>query len=105
MTNQELQELSKHVAEKFKIDAFHYRDRVMDANEKDWLHQDLESVMRLAIEHGLSIYFIKKFKEDKHTRVVIKSYVNLIDETFEDHDTREQAVIVAVLKALLEVEV
>jgi len=102
MTNQELQELSNRVAEKFEP----YNNCTSPCNiNGKWLHRDLAAVMRLAIEHGLSIYFIKKFKADSHTRVVIKSYGNLIDETFEDHDTREQAVIVSIMKALMDVEV
>jgi len=102
MTNQELQELSKRVAEKFKIDAFHYRDRVMDANEKDWLHEDLERVMRLAIEHMVDIENLGSLV--KASIYKTDEYI-AINETYSTHPTREQAVIVAVLKALCEVEV
>jgi len=98
MTNKELQELSKRVAEKFGI---HFQAWVGNFESVIWLHQDLERVMRLAIEHGVSF---RTFKEEEMIEgYVDDKYETTIIEEMKDHDTREQAVIVAVLKALCEV--
>jgi len=95
MTNQELQELSQRVAYKFKVDV------ICNFGDCDiWLHQDLERVMRLAIEHEIDINY------SNFQRVsAMKRYLLVNTENYKDHDTREHAVIVAVMKALLEVEV
>jgi len=105
MTNQELQELSKRVAEKFKVDAL-YEELTPMTQENPcgdsisiWLHQDLERVMRLAIEHCISLNF------DSDMVTSDQFGHEYYPEYYQDHDTRERAVIVAVMKALCEVEV
>jgi hypothetical protein len=108
MTNQELQELSKKVAIKFGIDCVVTKivaeewNGCCDCNgyvpitDDVWLHHDLATVMRLAIGHGVWYEF------DEHNRYVLAKTHR---EYFVAHHTREQAVIVAVMKALLKVEV
>jgi len=105
MTNQELQELSKRVAEKFVISATSFVHAPMVNPYVKWLHEDLERVMRLAIEHRFNISTcgdnctVTKMNK---TQRYAEYFVN---EHYIDHESREQAVIVAVLKALCEVEV
>jgi hypothetical protein len=99
MNNQELQELSKKVADKFKLFKMipdDFGDRPPTYELRDDLYNDLAAVMRLAIEHGVWYEF------DEHNRYVLAKTHR---EYFVAHPTREQAVIVAVLKALLGVEV
>jgi len=100
MTNQELQELSKRVAEKLSIsaNAWYVSQNKKDELVEKYLHQDLERVMRLAIEHCISLNF------DSDMVTSDQFGHDYYPEYYKDHDTREQAVIVAVLKALCEVE-
>jgi len=91
MTNQELQELSQRVAEKFGIDICMFTSSKI-----------LATVMRLAIEHMVDIENLGSLV--KASIYKTNEYI-AINETYSNHPTREQAVIVAVLKALLEVEV
>jgi hypothetical protein len=102
MTEQELQELSRRVAEKFGIPAKYENYPDVAGYTYTWLYQDLERVMRLAIEHELDIQFYSD-------RVKCRKFYRLANmpkyaEFYEDHHTREQAVIVAIMKALCEVE-
>jgi len=87
MTNQELQELSKRVAEKFGIDICMFTSSKI-----------LATVMRLAIEHEIDITFYKESGCSSSGDCLPKF------ESYKNHSTREQAVIVAAMKALLEVE-
>jgi hypothetical protein len=99
MNNQELQELSNKVSEKFKLFKMipdDFGDKPPTYELRDDLYKDLATVMRLAIKHGVWYEF------DEHNRYVLAKTHR---EYFVAHHTREQAVIVAVLKALLGVEV
>jgi hypothetical protein len=93
MNNQELQELSKKVAEKFGIDAYPYMG--------DWIHEDLKLVMRLAIKHFISITHVKDYQSGEYFCVIANESI----ADYDQHTSPEQAVIVAVMKALLEVKV
>jgi len=114
MTNQELQELSQRVAEKFGVEKpkGYLPDKVhLGMTERwgetehgndlivGWLHKDLATVMRLAIEHRCSI------DTSQNNGAYIWHKDKLSIEYYQDHPTREQAVIVSVMKALCEVEV
>jgi len=106
MTTQELQELSKKVAEKFEP----YYDKepfYIDTNHHGidldpfWLHQDLATVMRLAIEHDIAIstdseQAMTAFRKEN-------GGVTTINYPIKSFESKEQAVIVAVMKALCEV--
>jgi len=103
MTNQGLQELSKRVAEKFGINESELyqtdNESYPDSWLTVWLHEDLERVMRLAIEHRIPISYGVNW-----IGTVTHDYKD-ITEVVSNHDTREQAVIVAVMRALKDVEV
>jgi hypothetical protein len=104
MTNQEYQELSRQVADKFGVPASitPFRAHHLFQELPKWLYQDLERVMRLAIEHELDIQFYSdSVKCRKFYRLAnMPKYT----EFYKEHHSREQAVIVAVMKALMEVE-
>jgi len=109
MTNQELQELSKRVAEKFGINESELyqtdNEEYPDSWVRFYLHQDLERVMRLAIEHRLNISTCGENCTVTKMNKTQRYAEYFLNEHYIDHDTREQAVIVAVMKALCEVEV
>jgi hypothetical protein len=99
MNNQELQELSKKVAEKFGINPYTYMGV--------WIHEDLKRVIKLAIKYDLNISFNGSYVsiehyEDSHGVMLNKSKAL---EEISDYESKERAVIVAVLKALLEIRV
>jgi len=103
LTQERLKELSKCVAEKLSIsaNAWYMSQTTKDELVEKYLYQDLERVMRLAIEHGI------EFKVSATESCALAWFRNQV-HTFENitnDTTREQAVIVAVMKALLEVGV
>jgi hypothetical protein len=102
MTEQELQELSRRVAEKFGIPAKYENYPDVAGYTYTWLYQDLERVMRLAIEHGIGYKIYSEYDQ-------IEAHINdeegtWVGEKISEHPSREQAVIVAIMKALLEIE-
>lgn len=98
MTNQELISLSEKVAKLYKTSP----SKKILAWSKSGdgvkilpLYQDLERVMRLAIDQYVSIFYGKSYVETWCKNCP------LLDEVYAKHSTKEQAVIVAVMKALI----
>lgn len=107
MTNQEKIELSKAVADKYGIEVFMLYpsfDEMIDA-EHYWLVADWNRIMPLAVEHKIG------FSEDLNGETIIASYMSIfpelrvtVREDFADHPNKDEAVRIAICKALLEKE-
>lgn len=93
MTEQEKQELSKAVAEKYGIKPFYYFDRVMDANEIEWLHDDSARCFDLMVEHKIEILFYESYVENPADDDEYFLYAN--------YQTKQEATRIAILRALL----
>ena len=97
MPEQEKQQLSRDVAEKYGIDAFTRPFEVWDYKTEeplDWLHDDSARCFDLMVEHGVSV-------NDKTSKVFAN--VDGLDfyEHYCDHPTKQEATRIAILKALL----
>jgi hypothetical protein len=95
MTNEELQQLSQAVADKYGIEA--YRSfNPFDTSTYIWLYED-NRIYDLAVEQGLDLMI-------SHKNIVGCTYYqnNMKQEQIKDHPTKQQAVRVAILRALLE---
>jgi hypothetical protein len=102
MTNEELQQLSQAVADKYGIEAYIVTGRTLDMRSgyiihKLWLVDDWARLMPLAVEQGLDLM-------TSHKNIVGCTYYqnNMKQEQIKDHPTKQQAVRVAILRALLE---
>ncbi len=105
MTEQEKQELSKAVADKYGIDAYLAKRHTDGVNGqtypyKLWLHDDSARCFDLMVEHDMGIGCMK----DRDSAVVYffsKSKMTQINEHYTDHPTKQEATRIAILRALL----
>lgn len=98
MTEQDLIKLSEKVAELYGVPLFEITHP--HSTTVVFLHQDLARVMRLVIEHELWICVLDIW-DGKYVEVAKADDVAIDGELYKDHPTKEQAVIVAILKALI----
>ncbi len=93
MPEQEKQQLSRDVAEKYGIVPFITIFRNDDYDDF-WLHNDSARCFDLMVEHGVSV-------NDKTSKVFAN--VDGLDfyEHYCDHPTKQEATRIAILKALL----
>ena len=100
MPEQEKQQLSRDVAEKYGIDAFTRPFEVWDYKTEeplDWLHGDSARCFDLMVEHELNL----AIDEDAVSVNKFGTVKLLAFELFKDHTTKQEATRIAILKALL----
>ena len=94
MSKQEKQQLSRAVAEKYRISAWYiYEDRC----EKLWLHNDSAMCLDLAVDNEINLAMDEDaVSANKFGKVKLLSF-----EYYKDHATKQEATRIAILKALL----
>ena len=94
MTKQEKQQLSRDVAEKYRISAWYiYEDRC----EKLWLHNDSAMCFDLLVDNEMNLAIDEDaVSVNKFGKVKLLAF-----ELFKDHPTKQEATRIAILKALL----
>lgn len=96
MTEQEKQDLSKAVADKYGIEPFEYGDY----DCKYWLHDDSARCFDLMVEHNINLEqdseYVGAIWIDSNINVKRKRFVFI-----QDHPTKQEATRIAILKALL----
>ena len=98
MPEQEKQQLSRYVAEKYGIDAFTRPFEVWDYKTEeplDWLHDDSARCFDLMVEHDIEVAYTK------HVAVAYYHLRNCVQVPFNPYQTKQEATRIAILKALL----
>lgn len=96
MTKQEKIELSKRVAEKYGINAFVVEHEYIIPAPL-YLYQDIARTMELAIENDI---WVLPYDNLKKVMAKHRPSIRTADESYKDHPSKKEAVLVAVLRAL-----
>lgn len=94
MTEQEKQELSKAVADKYGIGANNYSPHGMDIADATWLHEDSARCFDLMVEHKIEVINTKNFAIAYYYSIWVQVPIN-------GYSTEFEASRIAILKALL----
>lgn len=100
MTEQEKIELSKRVAEKYGISACRmpYRSKKgIEHGSNWWLYKDTARTIELAIENDI---WVLPYDNLKKVMAKFRPSIRTADESYKDHPSKKEAVLVAVLRAL-----
>lgn len=103
MTEQELQQLSRGVAEKYSIEAYILAYAIDSYENRVWLHQDSGRCLDLAVEHAVELGISHDqmscsawsiFSPDTNQYIKVENY-------HKHNDDKPQATRVSILKVLM----